>query len=220
MVFTSCYKEQWAAGFWSRKSSEWNNHTKGERENRLTADVIEKDTMIFRELKESIFEKSQNLQAFKKTPSTGWAYTWSVCPALCFPFLTDPFDDFPGKRSWAFFRRGHHGQGRVTTTVAPHLKCFSKPLYAHKQDMLLSLSSRLKKIKSGHLRQREERMRQKQSSEVTTKGTSCTYKNNAKGKVKFLQTPVLVWIPSVAMRMIGVFSCLSFPTYKTRAALT
>lgn len=167
--------------------------------------------MVFLELTGLIFEKLQNLQAFKKTPSTGWAYTWTVCSALCFPFLTDPFDDFPGKRSWAFFRRGHHGQGRVTTTDAPHFKCFSKPLYAHKQEMMMSLSSRLKKIKSGHLRQREERMRQKQNSEVTTKGTSCTYKSNTKGKVKLLQTPVLAWIPSVAMRMIGGFFLPFFP---------
>lgn len=49
----------------------------------------------------------------------------------------------------------------------------------------------LKKIKSGHLRQKEQRMRQKQSSEVTNKRTSRTYKSNAKGKVKFLQTPAL-----------------------------
>lgn len=44
---------------------------KGERENRLTVDVIEKDTMIFLEVMELIFEKLQNFQAFKKTLITG-----------------------------------------------------------------------------------------------------------------------------------------------------
>lgn len=99
MVFTSYYKEQSAAGFWSRKSSsEWNKHMKRGREKKLTVDVIKKDTMIFLELTELIFDKLQNFQAFKKSPRIGWAYIWSVCPTLCFPFLTDPFDDFPGKQ--------------------------------------------------------------------------------------------------------------------------
>lgn len=44
---------------------------KGERENRLTVDMIEKDTMIFLELAELIFEKVYNFQVFKKTSSIG-----------------------------------------------------------------------------------------------------------------------------------------------------
>lgn len=44
---------------------------KGKRENRLTVDVIKKDTMIFLELTELIFDKLQNFQAVKATPSIG-----------------------------------------------------------------------------------------------------------------------------------------------------
>lgn len=44
---------------------------KGGRENRLTLDVIEKDTMIILELTELIFDKLQDFQAFKKSPSIG-----------------------------------------------------------------------------------------------------------------------------------------------------
>lgn len=44
---------------------------KGNRENRLTVDIIEKDTIIFLELTELIFDKLQNFQAFKAIPSIG-----------------------------------------------------------------------------------------------------------------------------------------------------
>lgn len=44
---------------------------KGGRESRLTVDVMEKDTMIFLELTELIFDKLQNCQAFKKRPRIG-----------------------------------------------------------------------------------------------------------------------------------------------------
>lgn len=47
---------------------------KGKKENRLTADIIEKDTMIiFLNLTELIFDKLQlqNFQVFKAIPSIG-----------------------------------------------------------------------------------------------------------------------------------------------------
>lgn len=44
---------------------------KGERENGLTVDVIEKDTMIFLVLMELIYENSEISQASKKIPSVG-----------------------------------------------------------------------------------------------------------------------------------------------------
>ena len=44
---------------------------KGERENRLTVDGIEKDTMIFLDLTELIYENLQNCQGSKKIPGVG-----------------------------------------------------------------------------------------------------------------------------------------------------
>lgn len=44
---------------------------KGERENRSTINVIEKDTMIFLVLMELIYENLENCQASKKFPSVG-----------------------------------------------------------------------------------------------------------------------------------------------------
>lgn len=93
MVFTPRYKEQRAAGVWSWKPSPgWNNHMKRERENRLTVDVTGKDTMIFLELMELIYEDLQNCQASKQIPDVGWVYTQQVCPSFYFPLLTDPWD--------------------------------------------------------------------------------------------------------------------------------
>lgn len=69
---------------------------------------------------------------------------------LSLPFLVFSPSDRPltwicqaDRWSWAFFGRRHHGQGRVTTTDAPHLQRFSKPPY----EMLLSLSHHVKKDK-------------------------------------------------------------------------
>lgn len=44
---------------------------KRERENRLTVDVTGKDTMIFLELMELIYEDLQNCQASKQIPDVG-----------------------------------------------------------------------------------------------------------------------------------------------------
>lgn len=54
MVFTACYKEHQAAGFWSWKPCFRMKYMKEEREDRLNVDVMGKDTMIFLELMELI----------------------------------------------------------------------------------------------------------------------------------------------------------------------
>lgn len=90
-------------------------------------------------------------------------------------------------------RAGHFLEGGVMGREGlrpqmPHICSASLSLHMHTKRPGYASLFMLRKIKSGHLRQGEERMKQKQSSEITTKGTSCTWKSNTKGEVKFLQS--------------------------------
>lgn len=63
----------------------------------------------------------------------------------------------------------------------------SLPMHTNKICCCTSLHL-LRKIKSGHLKQGEGRIKQNQSSEITTMGPSSICKSNAKGEMKFLQS--------------------------------
>lgn len=189
---------------------------KGERENRLTVDVIEKDTMFFLELMELIYENLQNCQTSKKIPGAGWAYTRSVCPSLYFPLLTDPSDRFARQTGAGHFLEGGSMGREGLQPQVPHICSASLSLGMHtnKRPLLASLFM-FRKIKSGHLRQGEERMKQKQSSEITTKGTSCTCKSNTKGEVEFLQSDSSSCTSSLGSHEnVGFFSAFVSPPAK------
>lgn len=147
-----------------------------------------------------------------KIPGVGWAYTCSVCPFLYFPLLTDPLDGFARQIDGA----GHFLEGGITGKEG------LRPQMPHICRASLSLPARccwaslimLRKIKSGHLRQGEERTKQKQSSEITTKGTSCTCKSKAKGEVKFLRSDSSSCTDSLCCHENGFFSAFVSPPTK------
>lgn len=139
-------------------------------------------------------------------------YTISLSNSLFSPSYRPLWWFLKAKKAGHFLEGGIMAREELQQQM-PHIWSASLSLCMHTNKRCCWASLHIKKDKIRSLKT-EERRRQKQSSEVTTKGTSCTYKSNAKGKVKFLQTPALAWILSVAMRMIGVFfpAFLSPPT--------